>query len=77
MSTLAAALVLVLYVLHQDNWLWREARPFVLGFIPVGLFYHALFTAACSVVMWLLVKCAWPGHLDSEPQGRGAPAPNE
>jgi hypothetical protein len=60
----AAALVALLYVLHQDVWFWRAAHPLVFGFIPVGLFYHAAFTAACSIVMWLLVKRAWPAHLD-------------
>jgi len=60
----AAALVALLYVLHQDFWFWRDARPLVLGFMPIGLFYHAAFTVACAIVMWLLVKRAWPAHLD-------------
>jgi hypothetical protein len=58
--------VLLLYVLHQDLWFWREARPLVLGFLPVGLFYHAAFTAACSVLLWWLVRVAWPDHLERE-----------
>ena len=37
---------LLLYVLHQDFWFWREARPLVFGFLPIGLFYHAAFTVA-------------------------------
>ena len=60
----AAALVALLYVLHQDVWFWRAARPLVFGFLPIGLFYHAAFTAACAIVMWLLVKRAWPAHLE-------------
>lgn len=60
------AAVVVLYVLHQDFWFWRVARPFVLGFIPVGLFYHACFSVAAALVMWLLVKYAWPAHLEEE-----------
>ena len=40
------------------------ATPLVFGFLPIGLFYHAVFTAACSIVLWLLVKYAWPAHLD-------------
>ena len=59
----AAALVALLYVLHQDFWFWRDARPLVLG-LPIGLFYHAAFTVACAIVMWLLVKRAWPAHLE-------------
>jgi uncharacterized protein DUF3311 len=62
----AGVLVASLYVLHQDLWFWRAARPLVFGFLPIGLFYHAVFTAACSIVLWLLVKYAWPAHLEDE-----------
>lgn len=64
-----APLVIVvgaLYVLHQDFWFWRTAYPLVLGFIPVGLFYHACYTVVTALVMWLLVKRAWPSHLEEE-----------
>ena len=62
----AVAIVAVLYVLHQDFWLWREARPLVFGVLPVGLFYHAVYTAATSLVLWVLVKLVWPSHLEVE-----------
>lgn len=58
--------VVALYFLHQDIWNWRTARPFVFGSIPIGLFYHACFSVAASFVMWLLVKFAWPAHLEEE-----------
>ena len=58
--------VVVLYILHQDIWFWRTARPFVFGFIPIGLFYHACYSIAAMGVMALLVKYAWPGHLEEE-----------
>lgn len=58
--------VFVLYVLHQDIWFWRSARPFVFGFIPIGLFYHACFSVAAAGVLALLVKYAWPHHLEEE-----------
>jgi hypothetical protein len=61
---LLTILVTLLYLLHQDFWFWREARPLVLGFLPVGLFYHLLYTLAIVAVMWLLVKYAWPSHLE-------------
>jgi uncharacterized protein DUF3311 len=53
-----------LYVLHQDFWFWRAARPLVFGFIPIGLFYHACYAVVTAIVMWLLVKHAWPSHLE-------------
>jgi hypothetical protein len=62
---LLTAAVIVLYVLHQDVWFWRDARPLVFGFLPIGLFYHVAYTLAVSLVLWLLVRHAWPGHLDS------------
>ena len=58
--------VVVLYILHQDFWFWRTAHPLVFGFVPVGLFYHFCFSVAASLVMWLLVKFAWPSHLEKE-----------
>jgi hypothetical protein len=61
----AAALVAAFYVLHHDLWFWREARPLVFGFLPVGLFYHAAYTVGCSLLLWLLVRTIWPAHLDS------------
>ena len=64
MNVVAAALVALFYVLHQDTWFWREARPFIFGFLPVGLFYHAAYTVGCALLLWLLVRTTWPGHLD-------------
>ncbi len=61
-----ALAVITLYVLHQDFWFWRTAYPLVFGFVPVGLFYQACFSVAAALLMWLLVKFAWPGHLERE-----------
>jgi len=58
--------VVVLYVLHQDFWFWRTAHPLVFGFVPIGLFYHGCFSIAASLLMWLLVKFAWPTRLEQE-----------
>jgi hypothetical protein len=64
---MAAALVAaLLYALHQDFWFWREARPLVFGFLPIGLFYHAAYTVAISALMLGLVRSYWPAHLDVE-----------
>lgn len=57
--------VIALYVLHQDFWFWRTAMPFVFGFLPIGLFYHVCYTLAVALLMWLLVKCAWPAQLEA------------
>ena len=70
MRKLPAVLIIALFVvLHQDVWFWRTARPFVFGFLPVGLFYHAAFTAACSLLMLYLVRRLWPAHLERAGDG--------
>lgn len=62
----AAFVVAVLYALHQDIWFWRTARPLVLGFLPIGLFYHAAYTLAVSLALSWIVRRYWPAHLERE-----------
>lgn len=54
----------VLYLLHNDLWLWNDAGLF-LG-LPIGLFYHIMYCVAAAILMILLVKFAWPGRLEME-----------
>jgi hypothetical protein len=63
---LLVTIVVALYALHQDLWFWRTASPLALGFLPIGLFYHACYTLAVSACMWALVRYAWPSHLERE-----------
>lgn len=63
---LLALAILLVYVLHQDVWFWRTARPLVFGFLPVGLAYHAGYSVAAALLMALLVRTAWPSHLEEE-----------
>ena len=63
---LLALAVIALYVLHQDFRFWRVAHPLVFGFVPIGLFYQVCFSIAAALLMWLLVKFAWPTHLERE-----------
>lgn len=63
-SLLLYAALVVLYVLHNDLWLWNDSR-LVLG-LPAGLAYHIGFCIATCVVLTLLVVHAWPDHLDRE-----------
>jgi len=58
--------VILLYALHQDLWLWRTARPLAFGFLPAGLAYHAAYSVAAALLMALLVKTAWPEHLERD-----------
>ena len=59
-----ALITALVYLLHQDFWFWRSARPLVFGFLPIGLFYHAAYTVATSLLLSILVRSHWPAHLE-------------
>lgn len=69
---LLVIIIVALYILHQDFWFWRTAHPLLLGFIPIGLSYHAAFTLATSFALWILIKQAWPAHLEQELEEGGS-----
>jgi uncharacterized oligopeptide transporter (OPT) family protein len=60
---LLTLVVLGVYVVHQDNWNWTN-KEVVLGFLPVGLAYHAGYSILAAIMMAVLVKFAWPKHLE-------------
>jgi hypothetical protein len=62
---LITVLILSVYLLHQDFWNWKKAEPLVLGFLPVGLAYHAAYSILAALLMAVLVKLAWPKHLEN------------
>lgn len=65
--TLALALlVAAVYALHQDFWNWHRIEPVFLGFMPVGLAYHVAYSVLAAITMAILVRFAWPAHLDAE-----------
>ena len=61
---LLVLVVVLVYALHQDVWFWRTARPLAFGLLPVGLAYHAGYSIAAALLMALLVRAAWPSHLE-------------
>ena len=63
-KALIAGLFLVMFCLHQDKWWWDDAT-LVLGFLPVGLAFHALFSIGCAALGWLAIKIAWPHDLEA------------
>jgi hypothetical protein len=56
------AILVVLLVVHQDNWFWTDDH-LVFGFLPVGLFYHACLSLAASATWLWAVRCCWPETL--------------
>ena len=71
-----AVLIIGVYLLHQDFWNWKTAEPLVFGFLPIGLAYHAGYSVVAAVLMAVLVKFAWPRHLEdvesSQPEKPGS-----
>ncbi len=66
---LLTLMVVLVYLLHQDFWNWRKAEPLILGFLPVGLAYQAVYSILAAIMMAVLVKFAWPTHLENvEPE---------
>jgi hypothetical protein len=55
----------VLYLLHQDFWFWKD-RTLVMGFVPIGFFYHILYCLAASALLLALIRFAWPASLERE-----------
>jgi hypothetical protein len=64
-TTLLTLLIGAVYVLHQDYWNWKTPDPMVFGFLPIGLAYHAGYSILAAFLMAVLVKFAWPKHLEA------------
>jgi hypothetical protein len=58
-----ALMVVVVIVLHHDYWNWTN-KTLVFGFLPIGLVYHACYAIVASLTMAVLVRYAWPKHLE-------------
>ncbi|MEM0896973.1 MAG: DUF3311 domain-containing protein [Verrucomicrobiota bacterium] len=63
MKILVAALFLIMLFMHQDFW-WWEDDSLVLGFMPIGLAFHALFSVLCAVLGGFAILTIWPKELD-------------
>lgn len=63
MKWLLTLIVVVFLALHHDIWNWKS-RELVGGILPIGLAYQAGYAFVASLVMFMLVRFAWPGHLE-------------
>ena len=70
-------LAVVVLILHQDFWNFAKAEPLVFGFLPIGLAYHAGYSIACAALMFLMVRFAWPKHLENYEQLPPQPGSSE
>jgi hypothetical protein len=58
-------MVLVILALRHDFWNWTSPQP-LLGFLPVGLWWQAGVSILACVMMGLMVRWAWPQHLEED-----------
>ena len=63
MKALVYLLFLLMLILHQDSWAWDD-QTLVLGFMPIGLAYHAAFSIGCAILGGLAIKYIWPHDLE-------------
>ena len=71
MQNVVWLLVIVLLILHQDNWLWENDK-LVFGFMPIGLLSHAGISIGASIVWFLATIFAWPAADDVDVEEGGA-----
>jgi len=64
---------LVLLFVHQDFWNWSDESLVGLG-MPIGLFYHALFSLACSALGVWAVTRAWPTEWEKYAEEKSPPS---
>ena len=65
LALLVWGLVLLLLIVHQDNWFWDD-NTLVFGFMPIGLLYHAGISVSAAFTWYLATLFAWPEELDQE-----------
>lgn len=54
----------ILFLLHHDFWWWAD-DSIVLGFLPVGLAWHAGFSVAAGMLWLAALKFAWPSEVEA------------
>jgi len=66
MRRVVIGLIFLLAVVHHDFWWWDDSETLLLGFVPVGLAYHAMISLLAGCLWALAVKYCWPADLEME-----------
>ncbi len=66
MKRLVYGLIILLAVLHHDWWWWDDSETLLLGFVPIGLAYHAAVSLTAALLWALAVKYCWPTDLGAD-----------
>jgi len=56
--------IIFCFIFFTPRFLVVDESTLVLGFLPIGLAFHALFSIACAFLGWVAIKFAWPHHLE-------------
>ncbi len=75
-KTAVYALIAALAVLHQDFWYWDDTT-LVMGFLPVGLAYHGLYSLAAAGAWFLALTYAWPSDAEEFASGDSGEESNQ
>lgn len=59
--------LVVLILLHHDFWFWSDGT-LLLGYLPVGLAYHALISLAAGALWAVAVFYALPEVFEADPE---------
>ena len=57
-------ILLILLILFLNFWMW-DNNALILG-LPINLLYHIVMCVLTSLSMLVIVRLAWPHHLDAE-----------
>ena len=57
-------ILLILLILFFNFWMW-DNNALILG-LPINLLYHIVMCILTSLSMLVIVRLAWPHHLDAE-----------
>ena len=71
LAFLVWGLVVLLLIIHQDNWFWDD-NTLVFGFMPIGLLYHAGISVAAATTWYLATLFAWPEESETPSASEGA-----
>ncbi len=72
MKKLVYAGIIFLAIVHQDFWWWSDSDTLVLGFMPVGLAFHAGISVFAGIAWALATRYCWPLQADAD--GQASPA---
>jgi hypothetical protein len=66
MKRVVFGLIVLLAIIHHDWWWWDDSETLVLGFIPIGLAYHACISIAAACLWAMAVTYCWPEGVDED-----------